>query len=78
MSYENGVRERKKTIMELSSYVDGNVVVFRKTTNGAIQVKKNELSKVISDFNYIPHLDSLIDMIQDDIDKQRDKNNASK
>ena len=74
MSYEHGVRERKKTIMELSSYVDGNVVVFRKTTSGTIQIKKNELSKVISDFNYIPHLDSLIDMIQDDIDKQRDKN----
>lgn len=72
------MRERKKTIMELSSYVDGNVVVFRKTTNGTIQIKKNELSKVISDFNYIPHLDSLIDMIQDDIDKQRDKNKAIK
>lgn len=72
------MRERKKTIMELSSYVDGNVVVFRKTTNGTIQIKKNELSKVISDFNYIPHLDSLIDMIQDDIDKQRDKNKEIK
>lgn len=68
------MRERKKTIMELSSYVDSKTIVFNKTTAGNIQVKKSELSKTIADFNYIPHLDSLIDMIQSDIDRQREKN----
>ena len=78
MSYEHGVKERKKTIMELAQYIDSKVVYFDKLPHGNNQMNKDKLGKAISDLNYIPHLDWLIDMIQRDIDRQRNKKDASK
>lgn len=63
--------------MELAQYIDSKVVVFDKLPRGGNQIKKEDLGKAISDLNYIPHLDWLIDMIQRDIDKQRNKTKAN-